>query len=692
MTSMPPPPPTRADPLVETLHGVDVPDPYRWLEDIDAPETRAWIEAQNSHTRAWLDRWPGLPSMRDRLSQLIDHPRAGVPWHRAGRWFQLRNTGLQNQDVLYTMDAPDDEGRVLLDPNTLSSDGTVALSGVSVSPDGALLAYATSAGGSDWMTWRVLDVATGEDRGDELVWAKFTSAAWAPDASGFWYGRYDEPDQGATYEQVNRNQRLHFHRLGTSQSDDEVAYERPDEPEWGFSPTVTDDGRFLVVEIWRGTDPTNRVAVQDLRAGGSGIQMLIGDADAAYVFVGNQGDTLLFRTDLDAPRGRIIAVDVASPSREHWREVVATGDDALEAAWHIGGRLLGRFLHHGAHRLRWFDLDGAGLGELQLPDLVAVDAVSGRSTDRACCYVVTSYLKPARVYRYDLDTGDTTLLHDPGVGVPDAVAEQVFVDSGSGGEGVRVPVVIVRRRDVEPNGERPVWLYGYGGFNIALTPRWRSDWTAWIELGGVVAVANLRGGGEYGQAWHDDGRLRNKQHTFDDAIAVAEHLVASGWTRPGKIAINGGSNGGLLAGACLVQRPDLFGAAVPEVGVLDLLRFHKFTIGWAWTSDYGNPDDAEDFPWIRALSPLHNLTAGTQYPPTLLVTGDHDDRVVPAHTYKFTAALQAAQAGPAPILARIETKAGHGAGKPVAKIVAERADVVAFLARTLGLDAAGGLP
>jgi prolyl oligopeptidase len=674
-------PATRRDGVVDTLHGVQIADPYRWLEDIDSDETRTWVQQQNAVTQEWLAEVPGRDAMRAQLSRLVDHPRAGVPWQRNGRWFQLRNTGLQNQDVLFTMAAPDDAGRVLLDPNLLSDDGTVALSGLSVSPDGALLAYATSASGSDWMTWRIRDVASGRDLDDVVEWAKFSGAAWAPDASGFFYACYDEPAAGAAYEQINRNQRLQFHRVGTPAGEDAVAYQRPDQPEWGFAPVVTDDGRYLVVEIWRGTDPTNRLAYRDLNDPAGELTMLVGEADAAYDFVGNDGTVFFLRTDLDAPRGRVVAIDVREPGEI--REVIGEGDDALEAVWLIGGRLLCRTLHHAAHRLTWWSLDGRRIGALQLPDVVAVDALSGRAADRTCCYAVTSFTAPTRVYRYDLDSGATTLLHDPGAGVDGAVTEQVFVDSG----GVKVPVSIVRRADVEPDGERAVWLYGYGGFNIPLVPRWRSDWTLWVRLGGVVAVANLRGGGEYGQAWHDDGRLRNKQHTFDDAIAVAEHLIDTGWTRPGKIAINGGSNGGLLAGACLVQRPDLFGAAVPEVGVLDLLRFHKFTIGWAWTSDYGNPDEAADFAWIRALSPLHNLSPGTAYPPTLLVTGDHDDRVVPAHTYKFAAALQAAQGGQAPVLLRVETDAGHGMGKPISKVVAERADVVAFLARTLGLDA-----
>ncbi|MDP9405996.1 MAG: prolyl oligopeptidase family serine peptidase [Actinomycetota bacterium] len=680
-------PPTPTVDQVDDYHGTRVADPYRWLEDVDAPETRAWVAAQNGLTEAWLSEVAARDAIRDRIAALTDHPRVGPPWQRGGRWFQLRNTGLQDQDVLYTMPAPDADGTVLLDPNGLSDDGTVALTGLAVSDDGRRLAYATSAQGSDWMTWRVRDVPTGRDLPDLVEWSKFSTAAWAPDGSGFWYAAYDAPAPGQAYEQVNRNQRLCFHRLGDTRADP-VVYARPDQPEWGFAPQVTEDGRWLVVTVWHGTQPTNRVALQDLTRAGAGIAMLLGEADAEYDFVGTAGDVLLFRTDAAAPFGRVVAVDPAAPQRDAWREVVPEARDTLERTTLVGGRLLGVYLVDAAHRLRWFALDGAPLGELALPGLGSVDAVTGRPQEPECCFTVATFTAPPAVYLHDVERDETRLLHRPALPVDvDLVTEQRFVRSI---DGTAVPVFLTRRRDVEPDGDRPVWLYGYGGFRIPVTPGYRSEWLVWLELGGVLAVANLRGGGEYGKAWHDAGRLGAKQQVFDDAIAVAEDLVASGWTRPGRLAVHGRSNGGLLAAACLTQRPDLFGAAVPEVGVLDMLRFHTFTIGWGWASDYGCADDPEQFPWLYAYSPLHNLRDSVAYPATLLTTGDHDDRVVPGHSYKFAAALQAAQGGDAPVLLRVEVDAGHGAGKPTSKLVAERADVVTFLVRTLGVDVVAG--
>ena len=681
-------PTARSAEVVDDYHGTKVSDPYRWLEEADAAETREWIVAQNALTDSWLAEVGNREAIRTRLAELTDHPRAGAPWHRGGRWFVLRNTGLQDQDVLWTMDAADAQGSVLLDPNTLSDDGTVALTGVAVSDDGTLLAYATSASGSDWMTWRVRDVERGEDLPDVVEWSKFSTAAWAPDNSGFWYAGYDAPAAEHAYEQVNRDQRLHFHRLGDD-ADDAVVYERPDEPEWGFDPHVTHDGRYLILHVWHGTQPTNRAYYLDLQRPDQGVVKLLDAADAAYDFVGSDGSVLLFRTDLDAPRSRVIAVDIEQPERAHWREVIAEGDDALERMHYIGGRLLGVYLHHAHHRLQWFDRDGRPLDEIGLPTVGAVDEITGRQDDRSWCFSFQTFTEPLRTFCYDLDTATTTPLHDAGLDLAELVTEQLFVEH----DGVRTPVFLVHRPDVTPDGARPVWLYGYGGFNVPITPICKKEWLVWAELGGVLAVATLRGGGEYGQGWHDDGRLANKQHVFDDAIAVGEWLSRGdagngrSWTRPDRLAIHGRSNGGLLAGACLTQRPDLWGAAVPEVGVLDMLRFHRFTIGWGWASDYGTADDAEQFAWLHAYSPLHNLRPGTTYPATLITTGDHDDRVVPGHSFKFAAAMQAAQGGEAPVLLRVELSAGHGVGKPTSLLVAERADVVAFLVRALGVEA-----
>ncbi|MGH8887151.1 MAG: prolyl oligopeptidase family serine peptidase [Egibacteraceae bacterium] len=688
-------PPTRRGDVVDDHHGTRIADPYRWLEDVDAPEVREWIAAQNALTESWLadhrgDAPDGRARISGRLTELWDHPRAGAPWRRGARWFQLRNTGLQDQDVLWTMAAPDDlEGRVLLDPNTLSPDGTVALAATALSADGALLAHATSVAGSDWMTWRVRDVETAKDRDDVLEWSKFTAAAWTHDGVGFFYGVYDPPAADAVYEQRNLNQRLHYHRLGDPQAADRLVIARPDQPEWVFGPSVTYDGRWLIVHVWQGTDRRNRIWLADLAVAEASPRPLIDEFDAGYRVVGSDGDVLYVLTDLDAPRGRIVAVDVREPERARWREVVPEASDTLEDARVVGGRLVAVYLHHASHRIRVFDLDGRPAGEVPLGALVSVTALTGREDDRAFCFTSAGFTHSTAVLRHDLDSGDTATIRPAGVALRGYVTEQVFVTSKGG---TSVPMFLVHREGLAPapdgqvSGEVPTLLWGYGGFNIAVTPMCSLPWLVWLELGGLLAVANLRGGGEYGEAWHDAGRLANKQNVFDDFIACAEWLIAARWTRAGRLGTNGGSNGGLLVGACMTQRPDLFGACLPEVGVFDMLRFHKFTIGWAWESEYGCASDPEQFKTLLAYSPLHNLRPQTAYPPTLVVTGDHDDRVVPGHSLKFAAALQAAQASDAPALLRVETSTGHGGSTPTSKLIAQRADVLAFLARALGVS------
>jgi prolyl oligopeptidase len=677
-------PTTKTVDQVDDHHGEAVPDPYRWLEDVDAPDTLAWITEQNALTRAHLDAVDARPAIVERLTSLWNHPRASAPTHRGARWFQLRNSGLQDQDVLYVMDAPDEEGRPLLDPNAMSADGTVSLSAAAVSRDAGRVAYATSAAGSDWMTWRVRDIATGEDTGDVLEWSKFAGAAWLPDGSGFVYARFDPPAAGEAFEEANRNQRLWLHRIGTTQDDDELVYARPDEPEWMFSPSVTEDGRFLVLHVSHGTDPRNRVFYADLGTGEAPIGPvveLLDDFDASYSLVGNVDTTFFFSTDRDAPRGRLIAVELDDPAPSGWRDVVPEAADTLEGVTLVGGRFIASYLRHARSALLRFTVDGTPDGEVPLPGIGAVASMTGREEDPDLYFAFTSFTEPTSIHRHEVATGVTTCVRESGVDIDqDAfVTEQVFVTSS---DGAQVPVFLIRRADVERTGQVPTLLWGYGGFRIPVTPGFRAAWQVWIERGGMVAVPNLRGGGEYGQPWHDAGRLANKQQVFDDAFAAAEHLVADGWTKPQHLAISGGSNGGLLAGACLTQRPDLFGAAVPEVGVLDMLRFHRFTIGWAWISDYGSADDPEQYRWLRAYSPLHNIDPSVRYPATLVTTGDHDDRVVPGHSFKFAAALQAAQqasGGEAPVLIRIQTQAGHGAGKPTRILIEERADVLAFL-------------
>ena len=675
-------PKTRTDDVIEELHGHRIADPYRWLEDPDSAETAAWITEQNALTDQWLSGVEQREWIRTRLTELWDHPRVSAPSRRGERWFQHRNTGLQNQDVLYRMSSAEgDNAEVLLDPNTLSEDGTVALVVAEPSHDGSLLAYSTSSAGSDWQTWRVLDVATGADRDDVLEWSKFSGAAWTHDGAGFYYNAYDAPEQGAEFEQRNDGERLQYHRLGTPQSADEVVLAWPDAPEWTFSAEVVADGRWLVVTVALGTERRTRLWAAPV---GETPRPLIDEFDAEYQVAGTDGETLFVRTDLDADRGRIVAVDLTDPARALWREVVPQTDDTLQYARVIGGRLVALYLHDASHRIRLFELDGTPAGEVELGELASVEELTGHEDDDAFCFAQVGFTRSSTIRRHHLGTGRTDTLVEPALSLDGFVTEQVFVPSP---DGTRVPVFLVHRDGLAATGDVPTMLYGYGGFDIALTPSCSVSWLVWLELGGLLAVANLRGGGEYGKDWYEAGRLDRKQNVFDDFAAAAEWLTGEGgWTRPARLAINGRSNGGLLVGACLTQRPELYGACVPEVGVFDMLRFHKFTIGWAWTQDYGSPDDPAQFETLLAYSPLHAVRSGTPYPPTLVVTGDHDDRVVPGHSLKFLAALQAAQGDPAaPVLLRVEVSAGHGAGTPTSKLIAARTDVLSFLAGTLGV-------
>lgn len=663
---------------VDDYHGTLISDPYRPLEDTDAPATRAWIAAQNTLTERVLSASPARNVIRDRVAELWDHPRSGAPWRRGGRWFQMRNGGLQDQDVLWTSDTPDAAGEVLLDPNGLRAGGTAALADAAVSESGDLLAYAVSEAGSDWRTWSVRRVATGEDLPDRLPWSKFASASWTVDDAGFFYGRYAEPPADATYDAPTQGMELCYHRLGADPSDDRVVYSRPDIPEWAYEPEVVDGGRWLVVTIWRGSAPTNRLYVADLTAGVDAAtpRPLIDVDDARYELVGASDGTLYLLTDCDATRGRIVATR-ADGSGE-LREVVPQGADTLEAARLVGGRLAIVSLHDAHHRLRLVDLEGTAVADVDLPGTGTIGSLAGRPDDPVLHLTFMTFATPSSVLAVSMADGSVNAVDaerlpwDP----DDYVTEQTFVSSD---DGTMVPLFLSRRRDVEPNGEVPTLLYGYGGFGVSVGPTFKVEWLAWMERGGLLAVASLRGGLEYGREWHDAGRLDNKQNVFDDFAAAARWLASSGWTRADRIGISGRSNGGLLVGASITQHPELFGAAVAEVGVMDMLRFHRFTIGWAWASDYGTADDPDQFRTLASYSPLHHVRDGAVYPPTLVTTGDHDDRVVPGHSFKFAAALQAAQAGEGPVIARIDTDAGHGVGKPVSKLVEERSDVLAFL-------------
>lgn len=672
---------------VDDYHGVKVADPYRWLEDDNAPATKAWVEAQNKVTFGFLEQVPERARIKERMTALWNYERFGVPFKLGGRYFYSRNDGLQNQSVLYTLKTLDQEPTLLLDPNKLSTDGTVALSGYAISEDGNLMAYGLATAGSDWQEWKVRDIRTGQDLPDQLKWVKFSGASWTHDSKGFFYSRYDEPKAGAQLSGVNYFQKLYYHRLGTPQSEDNLIYQRADHKDWGFGGSVTDDGRYLIVTVSQGTDPKNRVFYQDLGAPGTSVVELLNDFDASYNFIDNDGPVFWFHTDLKAPRGRIIAIDVREPDRARWREIIPQAAETLGAVSVVNHQFIANYLKDARSQVKVFKTDGAFVREVALPSLGSAGGFGGRQADTETFYSFTSFNTPAVIFRYEPTTGASTVFRQPKVAFNPADYEttQVFYSSK---DGTRVPMFISHKKGLKLDGRAPTYLYGYGGFNISLTPSFSVANLVWMEMGGVFAMPNLRGGGEYGEDWHQAGTKLRKQNVFDDFIAAGEWLVAHHYTSRDHLAIGGGSNGGLLVGACLSQRPDLFGAALPAVGVMDMLRFHKFTIGWAWTSDYGSSENAEEFKALYAYSPLHHLKRGTKYPATMITTADHDDRVVPAHSFKFAAALQAAQAGKAPVLIRIETKAGHGAGKPTTKIIEEAADKWAFLVRVLRMKPA----
>lgn len=678
-------PATRKSDQIDDYHGVKVADPYRWLEDDNSAETKAWVEAQNIITFGYLEQIPQRAAIKKRLTELWNYERYGVPFKQGERYFISKNDGLQNQSVLYTMAALDAEPKLLLDPNKLSADGTVALSGYDISDNGDLMAYGLSASGSDWQEWKVRDVRTGTDLPDQIKWVKFSGASWTKDGKGFYYSRYDEPTDATKLTKVNYFHKLYYHRLGTPQSEDKLIYHRPDHKDWNFGGGVTDDGHYLIITASQGTDPKNRVLYQDLQTPDAPVVELLMDFDADYSFIDNDGPVFWFKTDLNAPRHRVIAINITKPERASWKEIIPEGKETLAGVSVLNDQFICSYMKDAHSQVKVFTLAGAFVREVPLPGIGSAGGFGGRRTDKETFYSFTSYTSPGTIYRFDPTTGASTVFRAPQVkfNPDDYKTKQVFYTSK---DGTRVPMFISHKKGLKLDGENPTLLYGYGGFNISLTPGFSVAALDWMEMGGVYAVPNLRGGGEYGEEWHQAGTKLRKQNVFDDFIAAAEWLIANQYTSSKKLAISGGSNGGLLVGACLTQRPELYGAALPAVGVMDMLRFHKFTIGWAWTSDYGSADNADEFRALHAYSPLHNLKSGTKYPPTLITTADHDDRVVPAHSFKFAATLQAAQAGHSPALIRIDTKAGHGAGKPTAKMIEEAADKWAFLVRELEMN------
>ncbi len=675
-------PATKRGDTKDDYHGQIVADPYRWLEDTESEETARWVKAQNKVTFDYLNQIPTRQKIVDRLTDLWNYERYGRPLKRGNFYFYSHNNGLQNQSVLYVTDSLEAKARILLDPNQWSSEGTKALSSYAPSPSGKLLAYSISSAGSDWREWHVIDVETGKQLDDHLQWSKFSSASWAHDNSGFYYSRYDEPKKGEEFSGTNYYQKLYFHKIGTPQSEDELIYQRTDEKQWGFGGYVTEDGRYLIISVWKGSDRQNQLFYKDLTQPESEVIELITGFDADYDFIGNNENQFWILTDLEAPQKRVIQIDLGHPGRDHWETLIAESAHRLEDVSNTGGHFIVQYLQDAQNRVYVYSEDGRMIREVELPGVGSTSGFSGRRNENETFYSFTNYVTPTRIYRYDVATGQSELYKQPDVKFDSEQYEtkQVFVTSK---DGTRVPMFITSKKGLKLHGKNPTILYGYGGFDISLTPGFSVSNLVWLEMGGVYAVANLRGGGEYGLRWHEAGMRDNKQNVFDDFISCAEWLIRENYTNTPNLAIRGGSNGGLLVGACMTQRPELYGAAIPAVGVMDMLRYHQFTIGWAWVGEYGSSDDKQQFGTLFKYSPLHNLKPGTNYPSTMVTTADHDDRVVPGHSFKFAAELQHAHNGSNPVLIRIEESAGHGAGTPTSKRIDAAADVFAFLTDVL---------
>ncbi|MEO5495086.1 MAG: prolyl oligopeptidase family serine peptidase [Sphingomonas sp.] len=678
-------PTTEAGTTVDEQFGVKVADPYRWLENDVRTDAKvaAWVAAENQVTDTYLATLPGRDIFKARLKTLIDYERYGLPVKKGGRYFFLRNTGLQNQSVLYTRTTVIGPARVLIDPNGWSKDGATALGEWAPSEDGKYLVYAIQDGGTDWRTVKVLDVDSGKVLDDTVEWVKFSGLSWAKDGSGFYYSRFPAPPEGKKFQSLNENQATYFHKLGQPQSADKLIYATPDQPKRGHSALVTDDGKWLVITTAEGTDNRYEITVIDLTAPTRGPRTIFKGLDYQWSFAGNVGGNFYWVTNKDAPRLRVVSTNLYARSAEApVVEVVPQNKAVLDGATIVGGKLVTQYLVDVKSEVRRFTLDGKPDGTVTLPGIGSVGGFGGEADDPETFYSFTSYNQPTTIYRYDVDTGKSSAWTQPKVAFDpaDYVVSQVFYASK---DRTRVPMFIVRKKGTK--GPAPTLLYAYGGFNITMEPAFSATRIAWLEQGGVYAVANIRGGGEYGKPWHDGGRLANKQNVFDDFIAAGEYLKAKGYTGKEQLAIMGGSNGGLLVGAVVNQRPDLFAAALPQVGVMDMLRFDRFTAGRYWVDDYGYPSKEADFRALWKYSPYHNIRTGKRYPAILAATADTDDRVVPGHTFKYTAMLQSMDLGPKPRLVRIETRAGHGSGKPTDKIIDETASDWAFIAKWTGM-------
>jgi prolyl oligopeptidase len=681
-------PPTKRIEHADVYHGVTVPCPYRWLEeDVRvSKDVAAWVDEQARFTEAYLQSIPERESIKRRLTELWNYEKYSAPEKIAKRYYVYsKNDGLQNQSVYYLQDTLTSEPRVLLDPNAWSKDGTVALTALDFSEDGKRAAYGVSEAGSDWSVVRVLDVDTLKPMDDEVRWVKFSNLSWTHDNQGFFYSRFPEPKEGEKFQSLSLHQKLYYHKVGTPQSEDRLIYERPDDPRYTVSGGVTDDGKYLVIYVGDGTTSRkNKVFVKDLTDADSKIEPVIDDFDSVNSVIDSDGATLFVKTDYKAPKGRVVAIDLSKPARDNWKELIPEDEATLTGVNLVGGLFVGNYLKDARTQIKMFDTTGKFVREVELPGIGSASGFGGRRDQTETFYTHTSFAVPSRIYRYDMKTGESKLFREPKVkfNPDDYEVKQIFYPSK---DGTKVPMFITHKKGVKLDGNNPTLLYGYGGFNISLTPAFSISRLVWMEMGGVFAMPNIRGGGEYGRAWHHAAIKTKRQVAYDDFIAAAEWLIANKYTRPAKLAIQGGSNGGLLVGACMTQRPELFGAVLPAVGVMDMLRFHKFTAGRYWVDDYGSSDNPEEFAALLKISPYHNLKKGVHYPPTLVTTADTDDRVVPSHSFKFIAQLQYAQTGSNPVLARIETRAGHGAGRPVSKAIEEVADMWAFLVKNLGM-------
>jgi prolyl oligopeptidase len=667
-------PETRKTDVVEDYHGTSVPDPYRWLEDDMSEETAEWVKAQNEVTFGYLDQIPYRDKIRDRLEKLWNYERKGTPYMEGDYYFYSYNNGLQNQDVIYITRDMRDEGEIFLDPNKLSEDGTVALSNFSVSKDTKYVGYGIARAGSDWNEFFVKEVESGKKLDDHLKWIKFSNLSWYKD--GFFYSRYDEPE-GSELSGVNENKKLFYHKVGTPQEEDELIYQDPSNPMWSFAGEVTNDENYLVISVYESTSG-NGFYIMDLNDPGKNIKKVIDSFENDYMLIGSRENKLFFITNFQAPMYKVIEVDVNNPGKENWKDLIPENpEQVLKSCRLAGGRFLVSYEKDAQNLLYVFSMEGENPYQLQLPGIGSIAGISSKRDKNEIFFGFTSFSVPTEVYRYDLDTRDSELVFRPDVDFnpDDYITEQVFYESK---DGTKIPMFIVHKTELETDGRRPTLLYGYGGFNISLTPSFSVRNLIWLENNGVYALANIRGGGEYGEKWHQSGTIFNKQNVFDDFISAGEYLVENKYTSPERLAIFGGSNGGLLVGAVTNQRPDLFAVSLPAVGVMDMLRFHKFTIGKYWVTDYGSSDDPEQFEYIYKYSPLHNIDGDKDYPAVFVTTADHDDRVVPAHSFKYIATLQDKYKGKNPVLIRIETDAGHGAGKPVSKVIDEYADRWAF--------------